>query len=146
MAPHSSILAWRIPGMREPGGLPSMGLHRVRHDWSDLAVAAIPEFLQQNLPIQLFLKIYQNWNITGRLLSFVGMWCFHSKRIISLSCWEINNTECSVFSEGFHQIWWRILNEKERQLQRLTPTDNKSSLAMLWEGGCQSPEVLSEQS
>ena len=39
MATHSSILAWRIPGMAEPGGLPSMGLHRVRHDWSDLAVA-----------------------------------------------------------------------------------------------------------
>ena len=32
MAPHSSILAWRIPGTGEPGGLPSMGLHRVRHD------------------------------------------------------------------------------------------------------------------
>ena len=31
-APHSSVLAWRIPGMGEPGGLPSMGLHRVRHD------------------------------------------------------------------------------------------------------------------
>ena len=37
MATHSSILAWRIPGMGEPGGLPSMGSHRVRHDWSDLA-------------------------------------------------------------------------------------------------------------
>ena len=35
--PHSSILAWRIPGMEEPGGLPSMGSHRVGHDWSDLA-------------------------------------------------------------------------------------------------------------
>ena len=32
MATHSSVLAWRIPGMREPGGLPSMGLHRVGHD------------------------------------------------------------------------------------------------------------------
>ena len=40
MAIHSSVLAWRIPGMAEPGGLPSMGLHRVGHDWSDLAVAA----------------------------------------------------------------------------------------------------------
>ena len=39
MATHSSVLAWRIPGMEEPGGLP-MGLHRVRHDWSDLAAAA----------------------------------------------------------------------------------------------------------
>ena len=39
MATHSSVLAWRIPGTGEPGGLPSMGSHRVRHDWSDLAVA-----------------------------------------------------------------------------------------------------------
>ena len=40
MATHSSVLAWRIPGMGEPGGLPSMGLHRVGHDRSDLAAAA----------------------------------------------------------------------------------------------------------
>ena len=40
MATHSSVLAWRIPRMREPGGLPSMGLHRVWHNWSDLAAAA----------------------------------------------------------------------------------------------------------
>ena len=32
MATHSSVLAWRIPGMEEPGGLPSMGSHRVGHD------------------------------------------------------------------------------------------------------------------
>ena len=40
MATHSSVLAWGIPGMGEPGGLPSMGSHRVGHDWSDLAAAA----------------------------------------------------------------------------------------------------------
>ena len=40
MAAHSSILAWRIPGTGEPGGLPSMGSHRVKHDWSDLVAAA----------------------------------------------------------------------------------------------------------
>ena len=39
MAAHSSVLAWRIPGMGEPGGLTSMGSHRVGHDWSDLAAA-----------------------------------------------------------------------------------------------------------
>ena len=39
MAAHSSVLAWRVPGMGEPGGLPSMGSHRVRHDWSDLTIA-----------------------------------------------------------------------------------------------------------
>ena len=40
MAAHSSVLAWRIPGTRAPGGLPSMGSHRVRHSWSNLAAAA----------------------------------------------------------------------------------------------------------
>ena len=40
MAPHSSVLAWRIPGMGKPGGLPSMGSRRVGHNWSDLAAAA----------------------------------------------------------------------------------------------------------
>ena len=41
MATHSNILAWRIPGMGEPGGLPSLGSHRVGHDGSDLAAAAV---------------------------------------------------------------------------------------------------------
>ena len=40
MAPHSSVLAWRIPGTAEPGGLPSMGSHRVRHDLAAAAAAA----------------------------------------------------------------------------------------------------------
>ena len=40
MATHSSVLAWRIPETGDPGGLPSMGSHWVRHDWSNLAVAA----------------------------------------------------------------------------------------------------------
>ena len=41
LATHSSVLGWRIPGTGEPGGLPSMGLHRVGYDWSDLAAAAV---------------------------------------------------------------------------------------------------------
>ena len=40
MTTHSSVLAWRIPGTGAPGGLPSLGSHRVGHDWSDLAAAA----------------------------------------------------------------------------------------------------------
>ena len=40
MATHSSVLAWRIPGTGEPGGPPSLGSHRVGHDWSDLEAAA----------------------------------------------------------------------------------------------------------
>ena len=40
MATHSSVLAWRISGMAEPGEVPSTGSHIVGHDWSDLAAAA----------------------------------------------------------------------------------------------------------
>ena len=40
MATHSSVLAWRIPGTGEPGGLPSLGSHRVGHEGSDLAAVA----------------------------------------------------------------------------------------------------------
>ena len=45
MATHFSVLAWRIPGTGEPGGLLFMGSHRVGHDWSDLAAAATAVFV-----------------------------------------------------------------------------------------------------
>ena len=69
MATHSSVLAWRVQGMEEPGGLPSMGSHRVGHNWSDLATAAAyegtfflsrlywsepPRFSPLTTPLQLF--------------------------------------------------------------------------------------------
>ena len=59
MATHSSVLAWRIPGAGEPGGLQSMGSRRVGHDWSDLAAAA---------PSQWRLGIQPTWRqapVTG---------------------------------------------------------------------------------
>ena len=45
MATHSTVLAWRIPGMGKLGGLLSLGSHRVGHDWSDLAAAAAANLL-----------------------------------------------------------------------------------------------------
>ena len=50
MATHSSVLAWRIPGRGEPSRLPSMGSHRVGHDWSELAAAAEMEELWESSP------------------------------------------------------------------------------------------------
>ena len=55
MATHSSVLAWRVPGTAEPGGLPSMGSHRVGHDWSDLALlcnklSSLKTFIISQLP------------------------------------------------------------------------------------------------
>ena len=48
MAIRFSVLAWRIPGMGEPGGLPSLGSHRVGHNWSALAAAAAAEYIMRN--------------------------------------------------------------------------------------------------
>ena len=52
-ATHSTVLAWRIPGTGEPGGLPSMRSHRVGHDWSDLAAAAAYSIYTY--------KVYMHW-------------------------------------------------------------------------------------
>ena len=61
MATHSSILAWRIPGTREPGGLSSMGSHRVGHDWSDLAAAAAAA-IREGKPIgDLATQLLNDW-------------------------------------------------------------------------------------
>ena len=66
MATHSSVLAWRIPGMGEPGGLPSMGSHRVGHDWSDLAAAVLSS--------KSYLLIKQQFLKKERLLVDVFKW------------------------------------------------------------------------
>ena len=62
MATHSSTLAWRIPGTEEPSGLPSMGSHRVGHDWTNLAAAAAV------MPLAIFFiffgcfRVLRTWN------------------------------------------------------------------------------------
>ena len=58
MAALSSVLAWRIPGTGEPGGLPSMGSHRVGHDWNDLAAAAL--LIIKTFPVTLLITSYPN--------------------------------------------------------------------------------------
>ena len=61
MATNSSVLAWRIPGMEEPGGPPSMGSHRVGHDRSELAAAAAAHASKVMLKVlQARLQQYMN--------------------------------------------------------------------------------------
>ena len=66
MTTHSSVLAWRIPETGESGGLPSMGLHRVGHDWSDLAAGAAFIFLLADAEkfnvVFFFLYLFYNQN------------------------------------------------------------------------------------
>jgi len=84
MATHSSVLAWRIPGTGEPGGLPSMGSHRVGHDWSDLAAVAaallsdiilscFPSFFLSQSPLHLF--IHSRWHFLGFSQSRFSILC-----------------------------------------------------------------------
>ena len=69
MATHFSVLAWRIPGMAEPSGLPSMGSHKVGHNWSDLAAAAaasIPKRRQWHpTPVLLLGKSHGRRSLVG---------------------------------------------------------------------------------
>ena len=68
MATHTSVLAWRIPGTGEPGGLPSLGSHRVRQDWSDLAAAAAAS------SVWIYTDT-ENWGETSKWKSFIPSLC-----------------------------------------------------------------------
>ena len=68
MATHSSVLAWRIPGTEEPGGLPSVGSHRVRHDWSDLKAAACMSSLSCVILVDTLL--YGEWECPNKHSSY----------------------------------------------------------------------------
>ena len=77
MATHCSVPAWRIPGTGEPGGPPSMGSHRVGHEWSDLAAAAYiyiytPKVVEwKNMVGKWFLTLKNNFLLPRVLITFV---------------------------------------------------------------------------
>ena len=74
MATHSSVLAWRIPGTGESGGLPSMGLHRVGHDWSNLAAAAAVD-IRQTLNLLHNAKPPPEWTAAAKSLQSCPTLC-----------------------------------------------------------------------
>ena len=90
MATHSSVLAWRIPGFGEPGGLLSLGSHRVGHDWSGLAAAAAAVMtiscLHMNMQVLNFQR-YEHafcqhqtgvkWQLALHLLSLLILQFYH---------------------------------------------------------------------
>ena len=85
MATHSSILAWRIPGTGEPGGLPSIGSHRVGHDWSDLAAAvAAAEWMDKCIHqwnfLQIFICTYISWFrfLSSVMSKILNIWLYIS--------------------------------------------------------------------
>ena len=80
MTTHSSVLAWRIPGMGEPCGLPSLGSHRIGHDWSDLAAAAAAYLLSLCTYKNVFLLISY---VKNNLVALLGVKKLYFKRIQS---------------------------------------------------------------
>ena len=107
MATHSSVLAWRIPGTQEPGGLPSMRLHRVGHHWSDLAAApAVRNYLassetpQSIVPLLSkelsfffhifpFLSVIWLFNTDGSTAEWVAEWPELERRALDLTFWPL---------------------------------------------------------
>ena len=118
MATHSSVLAWRIPEMEEPGGLPSMGSHRVRHDWSDLAAAAAAAANNPGLiyiPFKGFTEEIENMELTQKYHNDINLsFCYDSLKCLidpdfNGSIWEEG---WESFSEGYARIICCHLNCK----------------------------------
>ena len=101
IATHSSVLAWRISGTAEPGGLPSMGSHRVGHNWSDLTAAAGPICLFMLLillPWETNLRRYW-YNLCQRMFCLcflLVIWC----HVLYLSLKAILSLFFHVWCEG----------------------------------------------
>ena len=114
MATHSSVLAWRIPGAAGPGAPPSMGSHRVRHDWSDLAAVANEIFCLLELPPPFFLLLQCFWcDIASRSFLRKGTWEMISFEILheqGLSLLYTYLTACFIISGWkFHQDFLKAL-------------------------------------
>ena len=94
MAPHSSTLAWKIPWTEEPGGLPSMGSHRVEHDWRDLAAAAVKAMV---FPVVMYrceswtVKKAERWRIDA-----FELWCW--RRLLRVP-WTAGRSNQSILKE-----------------------------------------------
>ena len=97
MATHSSVLAWRIPGTGEPGGLPSMGSHRVGHYWSDLAAAAGRE----RKPIkQCYFEWRENRKLCQQIRNTIG---FLKKFEL---CSKHDGRSLEDIRLQYYMIWW----------------------------------------
>ena len=101
MATHSSVLAWRIPGTGEPGGLPSVGLHRVRHDWSDLAAVAAAAPTQYN-PRRVYHHLCDN--VSTELAYQIHLMCLISLFGIFLGPLEAAQSYLEV-KRNLFRIW-----------------------------------------
>ena len=95
MAAHSSILAWRIPWMEEPGGLQSMGSRRVRHDWA--TSLSLSDSILKNRDITLSTKVHL---VKAMVFPLVMYGC---------ESWTVKKAECQRIDAFELWCWWRLL-------------------------------------
>ena len=127
MATHSSVPAWRIPGMGEAGGLPSMGSHRVGHDWSDLPIDTFTRWTETFLTRTerateackaLLKETVPRFGLPQSLQSDNG-----PSFIATISQ---NWPTCLGIKYYFHSSWWpQVLGKVERANQTLKRTLTK---------------------
>ena len=122
MATHSSVLAWRIPGTGEPGGLPSLGSHRVRHDWSDLAAAAAAAIYMSSYSrssgsflIELFIIL-----ILSCMSYPVVMYGCESWTVKKAECWRIDAFELWCWRRLL-RVPWTARRSKQSILKETSP-------------------------
>ena len=119
MATHSSILAWGIPGTGEPGGLLSMGSHRVGHDWSDLAAAAAAagkdSWWEEKGMTEDEMAGWHHW-LDGHEFEQAPRICDGQGSLACCSPWgckELNTTEWLKWTDhwyAFHPCFWMRRN------------------------------------
>ena len=97
LATHSSVLAWRIPGTGEPAGLQSMGLHRVEHDWSDLAATTTIIYAKQKKTHRCK---EQTFGLRGRRRGWYDLREQH---------WNMYITICKIDNQCKFDAWSRAL-------------------------------------
>ena len=103
MVAHSSVLAWRIPGMEEPEGLPSLGSHRVGHDWSDLAAAAaVPLAGFKARPLAVRARSPNHWTTSEFLSVFENNWLVNFLNLFLFLANFLMNCFCFLFSISVH--------------------------------------------
>ena len=144
MATYSSVLVWRIPGMGEPGGLPSMGSHRVGHDWVDLAAVAAADIdeevmlcrrnkaqshQERHLPLALESKSIAQWSCEGQVIKGHMGQALNLRALVSTNTNETFNT--------FQSYWKckRIEGSKSCCIKKCHITEMETNI-LRWQNLC----------
>ena len=114
MATHCSVLAWRIPGTGAPGGLPSMGSHRVGHDRSNLAAAAVACLFISVLLYQLYTVVFLHCKLQQIQLNIT-----HPHFWICLSCTAGAQIELHDALQCHLMTWAGLLNKQATSMSVL---------------------------